>query len=56
MWALYSIAAVDIRSFLPQVPLVLLLILGEGFFFLMDVLYEASVNLYIKKIRRLLVR
>lgn len=56
VWALYSIAAVDIRSFLPQIPLALLLILGEGFFFLMDVLYEASVNLYIKKIRRLLVR
>ncbi len=54
VWALYSISGVDIRSLLPELPLPMLIIIGEGCFFFMDVLYEASVSLYLKRFRRLL--
>lgn len=54
VWALYTISGVDIRSHLPSLPLPLLIILAEGFFFLMDVLYEAFVSFYLKHLRKLL--
>lgn len=54
IWALYTISGVDIRTMLPELPLPMLVIIGEGFFFLMDVLYEASVSFYLKHLRRLI--
>lgn len=52
IWALNKLAGVSILSFLPSWPPVLLILLAEICFFLLDVLYESSLNFYKKKIRR----
>lgn len=54
VWALYTISEVDIRTMLPDFPLPLLILIAEGCFFLLDVLYEAFVHLYLKRFRKLL--
>lgn len=54
LWAIHTIAGVDIFALLPDVPLVVLVLVTEAAFFLLDVLFEAVTNLYQKRVRRFL--
>lgn len=56
LWAIYTIAGVDSLSLLPDIPLVVLVLLVEAAFFLLDILFEAATNLYQKRVRRFLLR
>lgn len=56
LWALYTVAGVDVRTMLPDIPVVVLILIVEAVFFLLDVLFEAASNMYLKKVRRFLLR
>ncbi len=56
LWAMYVIAGADVRTMLPDIPVVVLVLIVEAVFFLLDVLFEAAVGLYHKRIRRFLLK
>lgn len=56
VWAMYTVAGVNVLKMLPDIPAVVLVLIVEAVFFLLDVLFEAAVNLYGKQIRRFLLR
>ena len=56
LWAMYTVAGVDVLSMLPDIPIAVLILIVEAVFFLLDVLFEAAVNLYHKRVRRFLLR
>ena len=56
LWAMYVVAGVDVRTMLPDIPVVVLILIVEAVFFLLDVLFEAAVGLYHKRIRRFLLK
>jgi hypothetical protein len=56
IWAMYTVAGVDVLKMLPDIPTVVLVLIVEAVFFLLDVLFEAAINLYHKRIRRFLLR
>ena len=56
LWAIYTVAGVDMLSRLPDIPAVVLILIVEAVFFLLDILFEAAANLYLKKVRRFLLR
>lgn len=56
VWAMYTVAGVNVLKMLPDIPAVVLVLIVEAVFFLLDVLFEAAVNLYGKRIRRFLLR
>ena len=56
LWAIYTIAGVDVLKMLPDIPVVVLVLIVEAVFFLLDILFEAAANLYQKRIRRFLLQ
>ena len=56
LWAMYAVAGVDVVSFLPDIPVVVLVLIVEAVFFLLDILFEAAANIYQKRVRRFLLR
>ena len=56
LWAMYKVAGVNVLSMLPDMPVVVLILIVEAVFFLLDVLFESAANLYQKKVRRFLLR
>ena len=56
LWAMYRVAGVNVLDMLPDMPVVVLILIVEAVFFLLDILYEAAVNLYLKRVRRFLLR
>lgn len=56
LWAMYTVAGVNVLDRLPDVPAVVLILLVEAVFFLLDILFEAASNLYVKRVRRFLLR
>ena len=56
LWAMYTVAEVNVLKMLPDIPLVVIILIVEAVFFLLDILYEAAVNLYLKRVRRFLLR
>lgn len=56
LWAIYTVAGVDLLDRLPDIPAVVLILIAEAVFFLLDILFEAAANLYVKKVRRFLLR
>ena len=56
LWAMYTVAGVDVISLLPDIPLPVLILIVEAVFFLLDILFEAAANLYLKRVRRFLLR
>lgn len=56
LWAIYTVAGVDMLSRLPDIPVVVLILIVEAVFFLLDVLFEAAANLYMKRVRRFLLK
>ena len=56
LWAMYMVAGVDVTRMLPDIPVVVLILLVEAVFFLLDVLFEAAANIYLKRVRRFLLR
>ena len=54
IWAIYTIAGVDVLAMLPDIPIVVLILIVEAVFFLLDILFEAAANLYQKRVRRFL--
>ena len=55
LWAMYTIARVDVLKMLPDIPVVVLILIVEAVFFLLDVLFEMAANLYQKRVRRFLL-
>ena len=53
---LYCNLGADALQQLPDIPVVVLILIVEAVFFLLDILYEAAVNLYLKRVRRFLLR
>ena len=56
LWAMYTVAGVNVLDRLPDVPVVVLILIVEAIFFLLDVLFEAASNMYLKKVRRFLLK
>ena len=56
LWAMYTVTGVNVLTMLPDIPIVVLILIVEAVFFLLDILYEAAVNLYLKRVRRFLLR
>ena len=56
LWAMYTVAGVNVLSRLPDIPYVVLILIVEAVFFLLDILFEAATNLYLKRVRRFLLR
>ena len=56
LWAMYTVAGVDVRSVLPDIPVIVLILIVEAVFFLLDILFEAAAQMYQKRIRRFLLR
>ena len=56
LWAMYTVAGVDVLKMLPDIPVVVLILAVEAVFFLLDILFEAAANLYQKRVRRFLLR
>ena len=56
LWAMYTVAGVDVLSMVPDIPVVVLILIVEAAFFLLDVLFEAATNLYQKRVRRFLLK
>ena len=56
LWAIYTIAGVDVLKMLLDIPVVVLILIVEAVFFLLDILFEAATNLYLKRVRRFLLR
>ena len=56
LWAMYTVAGVNLLSRLPDIPAVVLILIVEAVFFLLDVLFEAATNLYLKRVRRFLLK
>ena len=56
LWAMYTVAGVDVTQMLPDIPVVVLILIVEAVFFLLDILFEAATNLYLKRVRRFLLR
>lgn len=56
LWAIYTVAGVDVLSSLPNIPVVVLILIVEAVFFLLDVLFEAATGLYQKRVRRFLLK
>lgn len=54
-WLLYTVAGVNVLSLLPKLPLPLFILLLEAAFFLIDVLYEGALRLYVRRFRKLLL-
>ena len=52
LWAIYTIAGVDVLKMLPDIPVVVLILIVEAVFFLLDVLFEAAANMYQQRVRR----
>ena len=52
----YDHPGVDVISLLPDIPLPVLILIVEAVFFLLDILFEAAANLYLKRVRRFLLR
>ena len=52
---MYTIARVDVLKMLPDIPVVVLILIVEAVFFLLDILFEAASNLYLKRVRRFLL-
>ena len=55
-WAMYTVAGVNVLNMLPDIPVVVLVLIVEAAFFLLDILFEAAANMYRKRIRRFLLR
>ena len=56
LWAMYAVAGADVLGMLPDIPVVLLVLVVEAVFFLLDILFEAAANIYLKRVRRFLLR
>ena len=56
LWAMYTVAGVDVLAMLPDIPPVVLILIVEAVFFLLDILFETAANLYLKRVRRFLLR
>ncbi len=57
LWAMYTVAGVDVLGMLPDnIPAVVLVLIVEAVFFLLDILFEAASNIYLKRVRRFLLR
>lgn len=56
LWAMYTVAGVNVLTMLPDIPIVVLILIVEAVFFLLDVLFEAASNMYAKKVRRFLLK
>ena len=56
LWAMYTVAGVNVLTMLPDIPIVVLILVVEAVFFLLDVLFEAASNMYAKKVRRFLLK
>ena len=56
LWAMYTVAGVDVLSMLPDIPVVVLILIVEAVFFLLDILFEAAAQTYQKRVRRFLLR
>ncbi len=56
LWAMYTVAGVDVLQMLPDIPVVVIVLIVEAVFFLLDILFEAAANLYQKRVRRFLLR
>ena len=56
LWAIYTVAGVNVLKMLPDVPPAVLILIGEAVFFLLDILFEAASNIYQKRVRRFLLR
>ena len=56
LWAMYTVAGVNVLDMLPDLPPVVLILIVEAVFFLLDVLFEAAAHMYRKRIRRFLLR
>ncbi len=56
LWAIYTIAGVDVLKMLPDIPVVVLILIVEAVFFLLDVLFEAAANMFQKRVRRFLLQ
>lgn len=56
LWAMYTVAGVDVLNMLPDIPIVVLVLIVEAVFFLLDILFEAAANIYLKRVRRFLLR
>ena len=55
LWAMYTVAEVNVLKMLPDIPLVVIILIVEAVFFLLDILFEAASNLYLKRVRRFLL-
>ena len=55
LWAMYTVAEVNVLEMLPDIPLVVTILIVEAVFFLLDILFEAAANLYQKRVRRFLL-
>ena len=55
LWAMYTVAGVNVLTMLPDIPIVVLILIVEAVFFLLDVLFEMAANLYQKRVRRFLL-
>ena len=55
LWAMYTVAEVNVLEMLPDIPLVVIILIVEAVFFLLDILFEAAANLYQKRVRRFLL-
>ena len=57
IWAMYTVAGVNVLDRLPDnIPTVVLILIVEAVFFLLDILFEAATDLYQKRVRRFLLR
>ena len=56
LWAMYTVAGVDVLNMLPDIPIVVLVLIVEAVFFLLDILFEAATVLYTKRVRRFLLK
>ena len=56
LWAMYTVTGVNVLTMLPDIPIVVLILIVEAVFFLLDVLFEAASNMYAKKVRRFLLK
>ena len=56
LWAMYTVAGVNVLTMLPDIPIVVQILIVEAVFFLLDVLFEAASNMYAKKVRRFLLK
>ena len=52
---MYTVAEVNVLEMLPDIPLVVIILIVEAVFFLLDILFEAAANLYQKRVRRFLL-